>query len=213
MNPKRYLVSIRLLCMTVAAAFVMPLLHAQSGTGSISGTVMNKRTSQYLAGVQVRLDGSLVDSISSSEGKFNLLSVSPGTHEVEVDYIGLNTDKKTVNVTAGETVKLNFILDNDVYKMESVAVSGLREGIALAAQTQRQEIGIKGVISTDMFPAQNSGNLGEFLKNTSGLYIDYSGSDARSVRLRGVPAAMNLVTQDGLNLVIDAPTQRGCPAH
>ncbi len=200
MNPKRYLVSIRLLCMTVAAAFVMPLLHAQSGTGSISGTVMNKRTSQYLAGVQVRLDGSLVDSISSSEGKFNLLSVSPGTHEVEVDYIGLNTDKKTVNVTAGETVKLNFILDNDVYKMESVAVSGLREGIALAAQTQRQEIGIKGVISTDMFPAQNSGNLGEFLKNTSGLYIDYSGSDARSVRLRGVPAAMNLVTQDGLNL-------------
>ena len=174
--------------------------QTQSATGVIRGTVINKRTGSYLSGAQIRIDGLLAETTSQRDGRFNLLSVSPGKHEIEVSYNGLTAGKQMIQVAAGSVESASFALENEVYRMDAVTVSGVREGISMATQAQRQQVGIKAVLSTDTFPAQNSGNLGEFLKNAPGLYIDYSGQDARSVRLRGVPAAMNLVTQDGLNL-------------
>ena len=174
--------------------------QTQSATGVIRGTVINKRTGSYLSGAQIRVDGLLAETTSQRDGRFNLLSVSPGKHEIEVSYNGLTTEKQMIQVAAGGVESASFALENEVYRMDAITVSGVREGISMATQAQRQQVGIKAVLSTDTFPAQNSGNLGEFLKNAPGLYIDYSGQDARSVRLRGVPAAMNLVTQDGLNL-------------
>lgn len=172
----------------------------QSATGVIRGSVMNKRTGSYLSGAQIRIDGLLADTSSQRDGRFDVLSLLPGKHEIEVSYNGLTTEKQTIQVSAGGVESVVFALENEVYRMDAVTVSGVREGLSMATQAQRQQFGIKAVLSTDTFPGQNSGNLGEFLKNAPGLYIDYSGQDARSVRLRGVPASMNLVTQDGLNL-------------
>ncbi|MCX6940639.1 MAG: carboxypeptidase-like regulatory domain-containing protein, partial [Verrucomicrobia bacterium] len=90
-----------------------------SASGVIRGTVINKRTGSYLSGAQIRIDGVLAETTSQRDGRFNLLSVAPGKHEIEVSYIGLTTEKQIIQVAAGSVESASFALENEVYRMDA----------------------------------------------------------------------------------------------
>lgn len=61
------------------------------------------------SGSQVKVDGKLV-----GQTPYNINDVLIGSHEVEVSRPGYQSDKKTVNVKEGESVRANFTLTNIV---------------------------------------------------------------------------------------------------
>ncbi len=72
--------------------------HSQSGTGSISGTVVNAN-GDVLQGAQVRLMGplqsDLQNAVSDSDGQFAFTGLAPGSYKVTVTGLGMNTFTST----------------------------------------------------------------------------------------------------------------------
>ncbi|MHC4105060.1 MAG: carboxypeptidase-like regulatory domain-containing protein, partial [Planctomycetota bacterium] len=63
--------------------------------GKISGRVIDARTKEPLAGVNVVLIGRGTGSASDVEGKFLIDGLANGSYQLEVSYIGYVTEIKT----------------------------------------------------------------------------------------------------------------------
>lgn len=58
--------------------------HAQSTTGSVSGTVVDSESGETLIGVNVVLEGTLKGTATDIDGKYALKSVEPGIYTLIV---------------------------------------------------------------------------------------------------------------------------------
>ncbi|MEO7507540.1 MAG: carboxypeptidase regulatory-like domain-containing protein, partial [Pyrinomonadaceae bacterium] len=177
-------------------------LHAQSGTGSVTGRVSNAATGNYLENAELRIAGTDRVTYSTSGGRYVFSEVPAGPIKISSSYTGLDLLEQTVTAVAGESVTLDFNLTEaggkDVIQLGEFVVSGAREGNARAIVDQRRALNIKNVISADAFGSVSEDNLGEFLKYMPGLSINYNENDARTVSVRGLPSKYSSVTIDGM---------------
>lgn len=90
----------------------------------IRGTVSD--TSQTVIGATVALTGHSQKSGTNSSGKYELKLSQPGKYTVVVSYIGFRTQQKTVNLTAGQILNLDFFLLPNSNNLENVVVLGSR---------------------------------------------------------------------------------------
>ncbi|AWI08749.1 TonB-dependent receptor [Ereboglobus luteus] len=178
---------------------------AQSGaTGSVTGHVSNAATQKYLAGAEV-IDSATRRSVyTDGEGAYSLV-LPEGDRVLIVNYGGLDSQTTTVTVVAGEIATKDFALtsadyDADIIKLEKFVVSGEREGRMAAVAQQKASDHIVSVIATDEFSGVTSGNIGDFLRNVSGISIGYSGDDPRDISMRGMDSAATAVTLNGLSM-------------
>lgn len=133
---------------------VASLLFAQNGL--INGTVSNQATGDLLPGATLSIEGTAINGSSERYGAFSL-PVPAGTHTLVVSYAGLDAVKLTVSVAPGATVTRDVQLTSSIYRLEKFSVTSVREGSALAIQTQRNSDNPKWVAATDTFgnPAAN----------------------------------------------------------
>ncbi|MEE8350500.1 MAG: carboxypeptidase-like regulatory domain-containing protein, partial [Acidobacteriota bacterium] len=106
-----------------ASILVIPLLssilihpiQAQSGTGTIAGTVQDE-TGGTVPGVEISVRNAVTNikrsTVSNDSGFFRLLSLRPGIYEVRAELAGFKTlVNSPVELTVGEVVSLNFVLE------------------------------------------------------------------------------------------------------
>ena len=122
----------------VAALFVVPQVGAQQ----ITGTVRDQRTGQPMAAVQVFIQGSGIGALTQQNGRYLLLNVSIGTHQVTAQRIGFGTATEQVTVAVGQTVAQDFGLAEQALGLDEIIVTGTPGG------TQRRAIG-NSVVSVD----------------------------------------------------------------
>src|SRR6266536_2918550 len=90
-----------------ALTFVTALapLRSQPATGSITGTVANSSTRQFLTSAEVKVAGTNLSALTDRDGTFTLRDLAPGSYQLEVSYTGLDTEKRTVHVAAGQPAR------------------------------------------------------------------------------------------------------------
>ncbi len=108
---------------------------AAQQTGNIIGRVTAEQTGAPLNTVQVFLPATGTGTLTDAQGRFNLLNVAAGTHELQVVRIGFRTATQTITVVAGESVEVNFALAEDVLGLDEIVVTG-ETGMA-----RRREVG------------------------------------------------------------------------
>lgn len=174
------------------------LLHAQpTAGGSITGTVSNASTGQFLRSAEVRLEGTNLVALTEADGSFRFFNVPPGVQRVTVSYAGLDTDTREVSVAAGQVTRQNFALKSDVYKLEQFVVAGDREGQAKAINDQKNADHMKSVIASDAFGDLIDSNAAELLKSVPGFAMNYAGEDAIGFTMRGQSSVYASITMDG----------------
>lgn len=177
--------------------FLLPLLalglHAQ--TGVLTGFVTNQATGDLLPGAVLAVEGTGVTGATERGGGFTL-TVPAGQHTLLVSYAGLDPARVTVAVTAGGTVRKDIGLTSGVYKMDAFAVKGVREGSALAIQTQRQADNPKWVAATDTF-GNPAANPGELIQRLPGITTETVGSEVRTIQIRGLGPGFSSLLVDG----------------
>src|SRR5688572_23101667 len=89
---------------------VVPKLGAQQ---QLTGRVTDLRTGQPMPQVQVFISALSQGALSQQNGRYVLLNVPVGTHTVTAQRIGYRTATQTVTVTAGQTVQLDFGLNEE----------------------------------------------------------------------------------------------------
>lgn len=197
-------------CLAFSLGLVATVCAAEpSATGLIEGRVSNVTSGSYLNNARVVIEGTRAEVFTNENGEYRLADVPPGAVRVVATFTGLQAQTATVRVAAGQTVTQDFSLtrgtaagddkDGGPVKLSEYVVAASREMNAadIASNEQRYAPNIKNVVAADAFGDSGEGNLGEFIKFIPGVTVNYSGFDARTISVRGLPSYTTPVMVDG----------------
>lgn len=175
-----------------------PDLAAQSGTGNVSGRVINESTGNTLQGAIVSVTNSRAIDRTDAEGRYNLSGVPVGSQRINVSYVGLDSESATVTVSAGLTQTVNFALTSEVYELEALSVTPRMLGQDIAINRQKTAAGIVNIVSEEQFGAMHDGNIGQALQRLPGISVDEDQDGSQgAINIRGIAGEFNSVQVDG----------------
>jgi len=170
---------------------------AQSN-GVISGKVMEAISRASLPGATVRLNIAGKYTISDQNGDYEFLNVPAGTYEVEVVYMGYQSEKQSITVKPGENTSLEFSLRDGAVTMSEVVIMGDRlRGQARALNQQKNKANITNIISSDQVGRFPDANIGDALRRVPGITMQNDQGEARNIIIRGLSPELNSVTLNG----------------
>ncbi len=101
-----------------------PPIFAQQ-TGTITGTVSDVATGQLLESAIVRLDGAQSGVLTTDAGRYLIIGVAAGSHQLTFDILGYESQTLAVDVVAGETAVLNAELVSGALELQELVVTGV----------------------------------------------------------------------------------------
>lgn len=121
-------------------------------TGSVSGRVLDEQK-QGLPGVTVVVEGVSLGNSSNADGTYSIQNVPAGTQTLIFSFIGFNTQRQTVTVTAGQntTVPNVTVGENTTLLNEAVVVgygTQRREDVTGAVATVSSRDFVKGQVTS-----------------------------------------------------------------
>ena len=96
----------RVLTFTALVFFISPAISAQT---VVRGMVSDSQSNEPLAGAHIIFGTGA--GTSTDENGFYSFTASRGTLSVEFKYIGYRSHTETLNISAGETMELNVMMD------------------------------------------------------------------------------------------------------
>lgn len=179
------------------------LAQAQnSGTGVISGSVMDADLSEALpyVTVKVKVKGSgelFGGQITDKKGRFSVDTIPMGTYVLEFQFIGFETLKKEVTLADKEKVNLGVLyLKEDVTALEGVEV--IAERSTIEQKVDRKVINIGKDLAT------TGTNAADLMANIPSVNVDQNGA----ISLRGNENVRILVDGKPTNLSADQLLQQ-----
>ncbi|WP_350286454.1 TonB-dependent receptor [uncultured Croceitalea sp.] len=181
----------------VRLAFLIFPLVIFAQTGSIQGTLSDEN-GIYVPGANVFIESIKSGAISDFDGRFTLVAVPEGTYTLSISYIGFANLEQEVTVTSGETTVVNLSINHEEYQLDEVQVTayGL-SGQSKALNTQRTNLNITNVVSTDQIGKFPDANIGDAVKRIPGITIQVDQGEARNIIVRGLSPQLNSVTLNG----------------
>lgn len=122
-------------------ALTRPSRRAEAG--SITGRVVDRRSGQGVATVQVHLPSLQVGTLTDGAGRFLLTNVPAGPQELRAERIGYQAFVTTVDVVEGDAVVVDISLQEQALALDAVVVTGT------AGQARRREVG-NTLVQVDM---------------------------------------------------------------
>ena len=98
--------------------------HAQSEIGTVQGKVLDSTANTGVAGAQVFVAGTVIGTLTDAEGGYSLSGVPAGEQVVTVRLIGYREVSRSVTVTPGETVTLDFTVEQTTLRLQDIVVTG-----------------------------------------------------------------------------------------
>jgi len=176
------------------------------GSGTLTGTIVDPATGDYLRNAIIKVDGRQV-ATSGDRGEYRVNGVRSGDVQLSVEFTGYTTVTAVVAVPAGGSVERDIELRSSLSgggtatEVAEVVVVGAREGDARAIMEQRASMNIVNTLSAESFGEIGDGNPAEFLKYMPGVDFDVVADDVpRNISLRGLPSRYTGVTINGRSL-------------
>ena len=152
-------------------------------TATVKGIVRDKTNGETLPGANVLIKGTLIGASTDFDGKYSLQNIPAGNAEIEVSFVGYLPSTKTVILSAGQTLELNFDLATDAVALEEYIVIGY------GVQKKSDKTGAVSHLVADEL---NQGSLTDPIQGiqgkAAGVLISKKGGDPNSgfaVRIRG----------------------------
>lgn len=181
----------------VTLFLVFGALSAQTQTGNIQGTITDEN-GIYVPGANVYIQSISKGAISNFDGKFTLVGIPAGTYTLSITYMGYSDVEQEVTVTAGQTIAVSVLLNPSNVELDEVQVSayGL-SGQSKALNTQKTNMNITNVVSTDQIGKFPDANIGDAVKRIPGITMQVDQGEARNIIVRGLSPQLNSVTLNG----------------
>lgn len=94
-------------------------------TGTVTGTVSDVATGQTLESALVRLNDNEAGILTNQAGRYLMVGVPAGTHQLNFLIVGYGEESLQVTVVAGETTVLNAELAAQAIRMQDLVVTGV----------------------------------------------------------------------------------------
>jgi len=171
-------------------------------SGSVRGVVKTS-DGQPAEFVNLGIEGSSKGVVADWEGKYELAHVAPGNYVIVASFVGLQTQKQSIEVKAGEVTHVDFVLDEDTKHLEEIVVSSGRlnqESIYAAKMPLKnmENPQVYNAVSSDLLKAQAVTSYDDALRNVPGIQrlwesTGRGGDGASYYSLRGFEAQANIV--------------------
>ena len=158
---------------------------AQDGT--VSGKLTDTASGEPLIGANVVLANTSYGASTGIDGSYSF-EAPAGTYTLQASYIGYTSTSQQVTVTAGQTLTVDFQLQEDAVLLSGILVTGTRS----KGRTAMQSAVPIDAFEAEVITRQGNGDLTETLKNLvpSFTATPLTGDGAAFVRptsLRGLP--------------------------
>jgi iron complex outermembrane receptor protein len=171
---------------------------ASSANGVVVGTVTNKVTGNGLIGAKVEIPDLNITALVDNTGRYLMNSVPAGAHELVVTYTGLDTQRSTVVVSAGQPAVRDFVLSSSVLMLDAFKVASEKEGLSSAMTQQRNADNLKNIASMDALNDLPNMNATELALRLPGVtFADPGDEVVEQISVRGMGAGMTSITIDG----------------
>jgi outer membrane receptor protein involved in Fe transport len=171
---------------------------------SIKGTVVDARSGEPLVGANVSIKGTAYKSIVKLDGSFLFKSVTPGTYELTVDYVGFKTETfEKFTLSQNGTKEINIKLHELSSKLTDVTVVGAsnKESDNFARRLERTAEPVMNVMSAKTIQLLPDITVANALQRVSGVTIEKSGSgEARYPIIRGMEKRYIATTVNGIKI-------------
>lgn len=109
----------------VLAASVLTA-QTEKRTYTLTGTVVDSKSSEMLIGANIRIQGTTIGASSDKDGKFTILAtLSPGVYKLTVSFVNYRSKVQEVNLGSEAVVEAGRIaLEEDVMQLQEVVVTG-----------------------------------------------------------------------------------------
>ena len=159
-------------------------------TGTIRGVI---RTSdgQPAPFVSVGIPKMSKGANTAEDGSFVITGVEPGTHVLQISFVGLQPQQQPVTVVAGQATTANFALSESSAELKEVIVTGTSviNRPATASKSDIAPLDLPqsiGVVTSTVIADQQVNRLGDALRNVSGVSLTQQrGGVAETFSARG----------------------------
>lgn len=146
--------------------------------GEIKGYVTDINTGESLVSVNVGLASTKRGASTNLDGFYHIKNVPVGNYMIEVSSVGFKTVKKEIEVKENDVIELNFKLNATELRLQEVEIVGRTDEsykvdysfTALKTASLLKDIPQSvSIISKEILKDQQTYNLGEVVKNISGV--------------------------------------------
>ncbi|TVR63023.1 MAG: hypothetical protein EA422_10200, partial [Gemmatimonadales bacterium] len=182
MNSRTGLFSGLVSALALLAFLVMPPAVAAQQTGTVEGTVTDARTGALVGSAQVSIVGTQRGTLAGSDGRYRIANVTAGEVQVRATFIGYRTQTQTVTLQAGQTVTVDFALEQSAVALDEILVTGT----AGRQDRRAQSASISSIDASSLTETAPITSVANLLQGrTSGVSItSASGTSGASQRIR-----------------------------
>ncbi|HEX3470201.1 MAG TPA: TonB-dependent receptor [Silvibacterium sp.] len=192
--------SLRLLVLFLALSTVL-LSHllAQTGTGTITGTVQDSAGSVFIS-AKVVLEPSGRQVATDDQGEFRIANLPVGEYTLTASYVGFNPYTTTVKVEAGQTANVTAALQVGS-QADSVLVTAERlQGQAEAINVERMSANIVQVLPRTVIRSLPNKNIADAVGRLPSVSLERDEGEGKYVQIRGTEPRLSNVTINGVNV-------------
>ena len=178
--------------------------------GRIVGRIVDESTAQPLSGVQVYLAEAQQGTITDVNGRYLILRVSPGTHDLVAEMLGFT--RKTVTgvvVEEGATISMDIALSPRAIEMEAITVSAEREqgSTAFLLDQRVGSVSLVDAVGSDQIRRAPDSDAADVAKRMTGVTV----SNGKYVFIRGLGERYSQTSLNGSPLPSPEPEKEVVP--
>jgi hypothetical protein len=195
---------------TLVFCGLAPSVSEGQAPGRVVGRVLDARTAQPLASVQVLLAEASLGALTAVDGRYLIRDVPAGTYDLVVLSIGYATKTITqVEVASGLTTALDVTLDSRAIEVDGLTVTSAAErGSTTSLLTERKLAAVvSDAIGADQISRTPDGDAAAALKRVPGLSV----VDGRYAYIRGLGERYSATTLNGAPLASPVPDKKVVP--
>lgn len=150
---------------------------------NIVGHVIDKKTKEHLPYIKVVLKGTTIGTATDATGHYHLVNLPEGEFIIEVSAINYKKASREVSLKKGETLEMNFEIEEEMISLEEVVVSANR-----SETTRRLAPTLVNVMNMTTFENTNSCNLAQGLNFQPGIRVENNCQNCgfQQVRINGL---------------------------
>ncbi len=177
------------------AHLIAAIAFAQSG--NIQG-IITDNNGISIPGATVLIQNINKGTVSDFDGRFTFVNIPEGNHSLKIEYLGFSPVEQHVTITAQQTASASILLEPANIQLDDVkiVVNGI-SGQAKALNTQKNNMNITNVVSTDQIGKFPDANIGDAVKRIPGITMQVDQGEARNIIVRGLSPQLNSVTLNG----------------
>ncbi len=144
---------------------------------NLFGHVLNG--GEHIPFANVVLKGTTIGTATDETGHYNMVNLPEGNFTIVATAIGYRPVEKQVTIVSGQSIELNFKMEEDAIGLEEVVVTGDRN-----EQKRRESSVVVNTVPPKVFSMTNSVVLGEGLNFTPGLRMENNCQNCGFTQLR-----------------------------